>query len=248
MWARLKRLFRSIFGGMIANKEDPRLILEQNIRDMRDKIPEMNEGLVKARANIIRIENKAKSIEDDINTLRSKIKACINSGEEDLGAEYAIQLKRAMESADKNKQNFETAQSGYEHMVALKEKFLQEMKAKSDEAMRAIQEAEAAKWKKELADVFESFSVAGIDATHQEMIDKLREETADSEARLAMAKDGVDIERHEAEKHASMEEGKELLEQFKIEMGLVEPQKPLAESEEQKTIGPGQKETAKETE
>ena len=48
MWARLKRLLRSIFGGFISAGEDPKKILEQNIRDMRDKIPGINEGLVKA--------------------------------------------------------------------------------------------------------------------------------------------------------------------------------------------------------
>jgi len=37
MWARLKRLFRSIFGGLIESAEDPELILQQTIRDMREK-------------------------------------------------------------------------------------------------------------------------------------------------------------------------------------------------------------------
>ena len=51
MWARLKRLFRSIFGAFISDSENPRKILEQNIRDMRDKVPEINEGFARRLLN-----------------------------------------------------------------------------------------------------------------------------------------------------------------------------------------------------
>lgn len=245
MWARLKRLLRSIFGGFLSAREDPKKILEQNIRDMRDKVPEINEGLVKARAGIIRLENEAKAYEGEIGSLTSKIKACITAGDEELGANLAVQLKRAREAHLRNKEHQETTRVGYEHMAALKEKFLREMKAKTDEAMRAIQDAEAAKWKKELADVFDSFEVAGIDATHQEMVEKLKGQAAEAEARLSVAKDSVDIKSFEMEKKAERLEGMELLQQFKIEMGLAESQKPLAEASEQKTIGPKAKEEDK---
>ena len=40
MWNRLKRLFRSIFGGIIEKAEDPELILQQTIRDMRERVPQ----------------------------------------------------------------------------------------------------------------------------------------------------------------------------------------------------------------
>ena len=40
MWSRLKRLFRSLFGGLIDKAEDPELILQQVVRDMRDKVPD----------------------------------------------------------------------------------------------------------------------------------------------------------------------------------------------------------------
>jgi len=246
MWARIKRLLRSIFGGFIAAREDPKKILEQNIRDMRDKIPEINEGLVKARTGIIRLENEAKSYEAEIRSLTSKIKACITTGDDELGGNLAMQLKRVREAHERNKEQLEATRGGYDHMKALKEKFSREMKAKTDEAMRAIQEAEAAKWKKKLADVFDSFEVAGVDATHQEMVEKLKTQAAEAEARLAVAKDSVDIKSFEMEKRAAQLEGMELLRQFKLDMGLAEPQKPLAEASEVKTIGPKEKE--KETE
>ena len=63
MWERLKRVFRSIFGNFISMAEDPKLILEQNIRDMRDKVPEINTGIAKARGGIVRLEDEASTLE-----------------------------------------------------------------------------------------------------------------------------------------------------------------------------------------
>ena len=51
MWNRLKRLFRSIFGGIIDSAEDPELILQQVIRDMRDKVLQMNNNVAQVMAN-----------------------------------------------------------------------------------------------------------------------------------------------------------------------------------------------------
>ena len=39
---RLKRSLRALFGGIVEATEDPELILQQTIRDMRDRIPDLN--------------------------------------------------------------------------------------------------------------------------------------------------------------------------------------------------------------
>ena len=45
MWKRFVRAIKSLFGGLISSIEDPKLILEQNIREMNDQIPKMNENI-----------------------------------------------------------------------------------------------------------------------------------------------------------------------------------------------------------
>ena len=54
IWSRFTRFIRSIFGGAISALEDPRLILEQNIREMNDQVPKMNENIATVKANVIR--------------------------------------------------------------------------------------------------------------------------------------------------------------------------------------------------
>jgi phage shock protein A len=246
MWARIRRVFRSFFGAMIGMGENPELILEQNIRDMRDKVPEMNTGIAKARGGIIRLENEATQYKQDIARITARVKACLLSGDEAMAGQFAVQLKKQQEALERNQAQLESAKSGYEALLKLKERYMREMRLKTEEAQRAISEARAAKWKSELADVFESYEVAGVDSTHQEMVEKLREKTAMADGKIMAAVESVDMKTIEMEEKAQAIEGQELLKQFKLDLGLEKKAEtapgasaiPDAASEAPKTIGP----------
>ena len=66
MWARLKRLFRSIFGGLIESAEDPELILQQTIRDMREKVPQMQNNVVQVMATEKLLQKEVVTLEREI--------------------------------------------------------------------------------------------------------------------------------------------------------------------------------------
>ena len=168
MWKRFKRAMRSFFGFFVSSIEDPEMILEQNIRDLNDQVPRMNESIAMVRANLTLLE---------------------------------------------------------------KEK-------KTQEAMNAIRDARRAKWQSKVADAMESFEVAGIDATHDEMLRKVQETTAVNEARMQMALESVDHQALQIEEDAEKLQAQELVKQFKMEMGLVSPA-PVSETGEapEKTIG-----------
>lgn len=246
MWARLKRVFRSFIGAFVSLAEDPKLILEQNVRDMRDKVPEMNTGIAKARGGIIRLENEATQYKQEIAKLTARVKACLLAGDEGMAGQFAVQLKKQQEALERNLGQLESAKAGYEALLKLKVRYMREMKLKTEEAMHAIREAEASKWKSELADVFESFEVAGVDATHQEMVDKLRDKSAMADGKIAAAVESVDMKSIEMEEKAQQLEGAELLKQFKLDLGLdnraelptstAQQESPAKEAA--KTIGP----------
>jgi phage shock protein A len=220
MWARLKRIFRSIVGAFITLGENPKLILEQNMRDMQDKVPEMNTGIAKARGGIIRLEKEISDYKSEISRLTAKIKACLLSREEGMAADFAVRLKGLQEAVARDEEQLHAAQAGYDALLKLKERYMREMKAKTEEAMQAIKDAEAAKWKSDLADVFQSFEVAGVDATHSEMIEKLKEKSATAEGKIAAAVESIDMKAIEMEEKAKVLEGQELLKQFKLDLGM----------------------------
>jgi len=241
MWARIKRIFRSFIGAFISLAEDPKLILEQNIRDMHDKVPEMNTGIAKAKAGIIRLETEQRQYEQEISSLTAKVKACLLGKEEAMAGQYAVQLKQRQEALARNNMQKEQAELGYSALLKLKEKYMREMKMKTEEAMQAIHESEQAKWKSDLADVFTSFEVAGVDQTHQDMLEKLREGNALAEGKIASAVESLDMKSIEMDQKAQELEGAELLKQFKLDLGLESSAIPTSApviKEESKTMGP----------
>ena len=52
MFNRLRRVLRSFVGFFISAAENPEVILEQNIRDMNDQVPRMNESIAMVKASI----------------------------------------------------------------------------------------------------------------------------------------------------------------------------------------------------
>lgn len=244
MWERLRRVVRSFVGFFISTMEDPKLILEQTVRDMQDKIPVMNQGLAKARGGIILIEGEIKQYEREIRMLTAKVKACVVNKDEALGAQYAIRLKKTQEALLRDQEQMAAAKAGYESLLKMKEKFMREMKVKTDEAMAAIRDAESGKWKAELADVFEQFEVAGVDATYDEMLGKLRQKSAEAEGRLAMAAESVDAKSISVDETAEALEGKELFQSFQAEMGVSTGGSGDKKEQAEKTIGMKDKESA----
>src|SRR5262245_66685305 len=80
MWNRLKRLFRSIFGGIIESAEDPELILQQLIRDMNDEVPKMRNNVAQVMATEKRLEREIQANQASLTEIDNQIKAAIRTG------------------------------------------------------------------------------------------------------------------------------------------------------------------------
>jgi len=238
MWKRFKRAMRSFFGFFVSSIEDPEMILEQNIRDLNDQVPRMNESIAMVRANLTLLEKENQKYQIEVNDLTAKVKASIQANRDDLAASYATRLQMEKQALERNAQQLATAKAAYEKALNVKKMFMREKEKKTQEAMNAIRDARRAKWQSKVADAMESFEVAGIDATHDEMLRKVQETTAVNEARMQMALESVDHQALQIEEDAEKLQAQELVKQFKMEMGLV-PAAPVSETGEapEKTIG-----------
>jgi phage shock protein A len=92
MWQRFKRAMRSLFGFAVTSMEDPELILEQNIRDMNDQIPKMNESIAMVRANQTLLEKENQQYKNEVAELTAKVKAAIQSNVEAMTARHARRM------------------------------------------------------------------------------------------------------------------------------------------------------------
>lgn len=235
MFKRLSRIFRSFFGFFISVAENPEIILEQNIRDMNDQVPRMNESIAMVKANVTLLEKEEAKYKADLEQLTAKVKASIQAGRDDLAGAFATQLEQLRGAMARTQGQLATARAAFDKALAVKKAFMIEKERKTQEALNAIRDYRRAQWQKKVADSMEQFEVAGISQTHDEMVRKIEEETAVNEARMEMALGNVDQQRVKIEEEAEKLKAAELVKQFKVEMGLVSPEASGGPVE--KTIG-----------
>lgn len=219
MFKRFIRAIKSIFGGVVSSIEDPKLILEQNIRELNDQIPQMNENIATVKANAVMLRKEVERYERLLSELTAKIKAAINAERDDIAQGYALQLEKAKENLEQSKNQLKYADQAYEKAMKVKQSFMREKDRKIKEAREALRASERAEWQARVADALESFETGGLDQTHTEMVNKLNERTARNEARMEIALESVDTETMEIEANAEKIRAQELVNQFKVEMG-----------------------------
>lgn len=220
MWKRFVRAIRALFGKAVSAIEDPKLILEQNIRDMNDQVPKMNENIATVKASVILLEKELKKYEIEHADLVSKMKAAINAGRDDIAANYALRLESIKSHHAQTQDQHATAQKAYEKALEVKKAFMKEKERKINEAREALRAHERAQWQAKIADTLEQFEVGGVDATHQEMLNRVNEQTAKNEARMEMALESVDTDKLKLEEEAEKLRAQELVRQFKMDMNL----------------------------
>lgn len=240
MWQRLTRMIRSFVGFFISVAEDPELILQQNIRDMNDQVPRMNESIAMVKANVTLLEKEEAKYKTDLANLTAKVKAAIQANRDDLAGAFATQLEQVKGALARTQGQLTTARAAFDKAMSVKQAFMREKERKTQEALNAIADYRRAQWQKKVADAMEQFDVAGISQTHDEMVRKIEEMTAVNEARMDMAMSNVDQQRVKIEDEAEKIQANELVKQFKIEMGLATPEsgnaeKTIAAKEPQRT-------------
>src|SRR5258707_324806 len=205
MWQRFTRLIRSFVGFFISTAENPEIILEQNIRDMNDQVPRMNESIAMVKANVTLLEREESKYKDDLANLTAKVKAAIQANRDDLAGSFATQLQQTKSALARTQGQLTTARAAFDKAMTVKQAFMREKERKTQEALNAIADYRRAQWQKKVADAMEQFEVAGISQTHDEMVRKIEEMTAVNEARMDMALGNVDQQKIKIEADADPE-------------------------------------------
>lgn len=231
MWKRFVRAITSLFGAAVSSIEDPKLILEQNIRDLNDQVPKMNENIATVKASATLLEKEMLRFKAEYQDLVSKMKAAIQAGRDDIAANYALRLETVKNNLAQTQAQHASAQKAYEKSLEIKKAFLREKDKKINEAKEALRAHERAKWQSKVADTLEQFEVAGLDQTHDEMLNRINEQTAKNEARMEIALESVDSEGMKLEEEAEKIRANDLVNKFKQEMGMFDTPKPKVQDD-----------------
>lgn len=250
MWERLKRLFRAIFGGLIERAEDPELILQQVMRDMRDKIPQMNENVAQVMATQKLLEKEVTMLEREINELDAKIRAAVKQGRDDIATTFISAMHEKQASLERSRQQLESARTASQQAIRFRDNYMLQLKKKQTEAMQLISEHKRARMQEQLAQAMASFQVGDEAATFDEMRDKVARRMATAEAKMELATGGVEAQIADIEKEAFSVQVQDTLAAYKRQMGVPaeEPSpavSPLtvepAPAQPEKTLGPSEK-------
>src|SRR6266576_2725829 len=161
MFQRLSRMIRSFIGFFISVAEDPELILQQNIRDMNDQVPRMNESIAMVKANVTLLEREEAKYKTEIASLTAKVKAAIQVNRDDIAGTYAGQLEQMKCAFGRKQGQLTPARAAFDKAMAVKQAFMREKDRKTQEALNAIADYRRSQWQKKVADAMEQFEVAG---------------------------------------------------------------------------------------
>src|SRR5260221_7002004 len=95
LWTRVKRSMRALFGGIVEKTEDPELILQQTIRDMRDRIPDLNNSVAQVMATEKLLAKNKERLEQQVVHLDSKIKTSVKMGRDHIATRYIWRISQA---------------------------------------------------------------------------------------------------------------------------------------------------------
>lgn len=246
MWARLKRLFRSVFGGIIEKAEDPELILQQTIRDMREKVPQMQNNVVQVMATEKLLQKEVVTLEREIKDYDAKVKAAITSSRDDIARTYITALQEKQIALERARAQLETAHAASEQAKKFLDNYILQVKKRTAEAQQLVNEARAAKMQEQLSQTMASFQIGDDAGTFQEMREKIQRRSAAAEARMDIATGGVESQIQDIEREALNMQVEDTLTAYKRQMGLVQeapasvpaPPSIQSDSSTEKTLGP----------
>lgn len=242
MFNRLSRLISSFFNKFLTAAEDPVTILENNIREMRNQIPKMNQGVAKAHGTVILLEKQLDQYKVEEKSLRAKLKAAALTGEDEIGRDIALQLQRTINQREKTEQSMISANEGLQSMEELRDTQMRKIKSETEKIKDVIEDSKVARLKGELAELFETYEVGDVAYSNQEMLEKLEQKSAMNEGKLAAASKSPDMKALQLEKKAEEIEAEGLYAQFKEEMNIdiapsTSTEKQKGKESVKKTIG-----------
>src|ERR1700741_1572371 len=221
LWTRMKRSMRAVFGGIIEKTEDPELILQQTIRDMRDRVPELNNSVAQVMATEKLLSKNKERLETQVVDIDSKIRASVKMGRDDIATAYIGQLQQAQLDLQKTSQQLEHANLASKQALKARDNYVLQMKRRTAEAMQLINQSKQAKLQEQLAQTMESFELGDDASTFDEMRDKIDRRAAAAEAKMQLGSSSVDTQMQEIEREALDMQLQDKLLEYKRDMGLL---------------------------
>ena len=221
LWARLKRVFYANTGAALDKIENPELVLQQTIRDMRDRVPELNNSVAQVMATERLLAKNKENLEKQVVELDSKIRASVKMNRDDIATAYIGQLQQAQMDLERTGAQLEHAEVASKQALKARDNYVLNMKKRTAEAMQLISASKQAKLQEQLAQTMETFNIGDDASTFQEMREKIDRRVAAAEAKLQLGASSVDAQMQDIEREAMDIQLQDKLLEYKQSMGML---------------------------
>jgi len=227
MWARLRAIFRAIFGWMIRSAEDPELLLTQYMDDLRAKVPQMNNRVAQVVAGEKEIEIRVQRTKDLIANLQPKAEAAVKLGPEQKEAAMVIitQLQQAQVDLQAGQEQLGRAQQMSKQAMEARAAYVRQVEQKITEAKAQIGRAKRAQIEQQMAQLMTSFQVGDESDTLDRMTEKIDHAEATAKARVEVAQTSVGAQMAAVETAATNTAAEDAYREMQRQLGLV-PDEP----------------------
>jgi phage shock protein A len=226
MFARLSRLFRAWMGFFISVAEDPEVMLQDAIEEMRMTMPKLNSVLVATRATVIRLEEERDALRRQERTLTASIQAALRDGSaaaRSVAEEDALQLQQLRTDLTSTEEQLAAATKAHESAKLSVDTLKGKLKDKIETTQRALKERQKAQVLKVAADAIVELQSYGVASTADKFLEQIKQEVAESKAAVEVATGGIDTAAIERERTARRLKAASILQQFETEMGISAP-------------------------
>jgi phage shock protein A len=226
MFARLSRLLRAWMGYFISIGEDPEVMLQDAIEEMRMTMPKLNSVLVATRATVIRLEEERDALLRQERNLSASIQAALRDGSaaaRSVAEEDAIQLQQLREDLGSTQEQLAAATKAHETSKLSVDSLKAKLKEKIELSQRALKERQKAQVLKKASDAIVELQSYGVASTADKFLEQIKQEVAESKAAVEVATGGIDTQAIERERTARRIKAAGILQQFEAEMGISAP-------------------------
>lgn len=223
MFDRLGRILKSWLGFFISFAEDPEVMLQQSIQEMKETMPRLNQILVQTRAVVIQLEEDDQRLAGQEKRLLAEVKALLQEGSpasREVAEDKAIQLNAIRSDLVSVRDKLGVARNAHDNASTQVDEMKRRLKEKIEEAQRAIQENRRAATMRKASDALVQLDQYGVGATNEEFLGKIRERSAEAKAAVEIATGGTEVEKIKAERTARRAQAGSLLNELEMEMGL----------------------------
>jgi len=250
MWARIKAIFRSMFGWLIRGAENPELLLRQYMDDMRAQIPRLNAQVAEVIKHEKLVEMNHERTQQRVAELQPQVEAAVRMGPE--RKEAAKSLIMALQTAQKELADLEEqlarARENSQQMLRNREAYEQRINRQIEEAKRQVSRAKRAQVESEMASLMTSFEAGDQQDVLERATERIDEELARAEARQEVAASSLDSQLMEVEQSVADQQAELGYIEYQRQLGLIPDEEAERTMEAVQAEAQAAEEAAEETE